>query len=336
MLWGAFEGSQKHSIARLGASIAYYGVLSLAPLAVIMLAVVGLFFGQKAAQGLITGQLDSVLSGDAARAVQSMIASVYRSHASLPATILAAIVLVFSASRLIGSIRSSLNDIWEVAGHAGGGLKGYLVGKLIDLAMILGLAVLVLGTLLANTAVSGVTRYFENKVPFPTLFLQVGGVAFSFLVVTGFLSAIFRGLPNVRLSWRDVLFGAGVSAAFFEIGNYVIGLYLGRSSLSSVFGAAGSFAVLMIWMYYSAIVVLFGVEVTRSSRAEKRARRSRADATPETTEAAQELVSDLATSPEAEESPSRRLPVLSVWTLLALVAGFVVGNRRRSRSNRPR
>ena len=198
--------------------------------------------------------------------MQNLIASAYHSRASLLATILAVVVLVFSASRLIGDIRGSLNAIWEVTGRAGGGFKGYLVGKLVDLAMIIGLAILILGTLLASTAASAVTRYFAQAVPFPALFLELSSIFFSLVVVTGFLSALFRGLPNVDLLWRDVLLGAALSAVFFEIGNYVIGLYLGRSSVASVFGAAGSFAVLMIWMYYSAIIVLFGVEVTRAYR----------------------------------------------------------------------
>ena len=239
VLWTAITGYQKHNVTRLAASIAYYGILSLAPLLVIMVTVAGFFFGPRAIDGLIVGQLQHALGGDAARTVQSLIASAYHSRASLLATVLAVIVLVFSASRLIGDIRGSLNAIWEVRGHAGGGFKGYLVGKLIDLAMIIGLAVLILGTLLANTAASTVTKYFAQTLPFPALFLELSSIVFSLVVITGFLSALFRGLSHVDLIWRDVLLGAALSAVFFEIGNYAIGLYLGRSSLASVFGAAG-------------------------------------------------------------------------------------------------
>ncbi len=239
LLWSAVNGYQKHNVTRLAASIAFYGILSLAPLAVILVTVGGFFFGQKAVEGLIVDPLKNAVGQDAARAVQSMIASAYRSHGSIPATVLAVIVLVFSGSRLIGDIRNSLNTIWEVMGRAGDGFRGFLVGKLVDLAMIFGLAVLVLATLLANTAVSAITRYFARSIPFPTLFLQLSSVILSLVVITAVLTAIFRGLPNVRLGWRDVALGAGLSAVFFEIGNYVIGLYLGRSSLASVFGAAG-------------------------------------------------------------------------------------------------
>jgi membrane protein len=329
LLWTAVNGYQKHNVTRLAASIAFYGILSLAPLAVIMVTVGGFFFGQKAVEGLIVDPLKSAVGQDAARAVQSMIASAYRSSGSIPATVLALIVLVFSASRLIGDIRNSLNVIWEVIGRAGGGLKGFLVGKLVDLGMIFGLALLVLATLLANTAASAITRYFARSVPFSALFLQISSIIFSLLVITAVLTAIFRGLPNVRLGWRDVVLGATLSAVFFEIGNYVIGLYLGRSSLSSVFGAAGSFAVLMIWMYYSSIIVLFGVELTR-------AHTLRRISTP--TLAAVES-RDVQAPPQSNPPAARhraRLPSGATLGIIVLATGFLWGIYRRSRRAAPK
>jgi membrane protein len=325
LLWSAVNGYQKHNVTRLAASIAFYGILSLAPLAVILVTVGGFFFGQKAVEGLMVDPLKNVVGQDAARAVQSMIASAYRSHGSIPATVLAVIVLVFSGSRLIGDIRNSLNTIWEVMGRAGDGFKGFLVGKLVDLAMIFGLAVLVLATLLTNTAVSAITRYFARSIPFPTLFLQLSSVIFSLLVITGVLTAIFRGLPNVRLGRRDVALGAGLSAVFFEIGNYVIGLYLGRSSLGSVFGAAGSFAVLMIWMYYSSIIVLFGVELTRAY-ALGRVAAPRLEA--------REL--HKAQTPQQSKLPAaggrpRPLWGSTLWMIAVFVVGYLYGLYRRSR-----
>jgi membrane protein len=264
--WTAVLGYQRHNVNRLSASIAFYGVLSLAPLAVIGVSVAGFFFGHSAAEGLIVDQLKNSLGAEAARAVQGVLANAYQSPATVPATILAGLVLIWSSTRLVGDIRKSLNTIWEVQGRGGDGFKGFLIGKLIDAGMVLVLAVLFLLTVAASIALSAVTHYFAQNLPFPTLAFYLSGLFFSLVVAAVFLAVIFRWLPNLNLAWRDVALGSALSAMLFEVGNYVLGYYLARSSPGSAFGAAGSFVVIMVWMYYSAIIVLFGVEVARAYR----------------------------------------------------------------------
>lgn len=273
LIWAAIGDYQKHNVNRLAASIAFYAILSLAPLGVILVTVGGFAFGRRAAEGLIHEQLSDTVGETAARAIQDVINSASTSSASVPATIVAVLVLLFSASRLIGDMRGALNTIWEVQGHGGGGFKGFLIGKLIDIAMIIGLAVLLLATLGGNTAVNAITHYFESILPFPSWLLQAIGIAFSLTVAIIVLAVIFRFLPNIALAWKDVFLGALLSGIFFTIGNYFLAFYLARTSPGSVFGAAGSLVVIMIWIYYSAIIVLFGVELTKANRERRLARK---------------------------------------------------------------
>jgi membrane protein len=248
----------------MAGAIAFDGILSLAPLGVILVTIAGLVFGRRAAEGAIVQQLRDTLGQDAAGAVQSLLHAAYVSRATVPATVVAFVVLIFGATRLIGDVRGALNDIWEVRGRGGGGAKGWLVGKGIDILAVFGLAGLLLATMLAQAAVNAITRYFADILPFSGALLQISGVLFSLAVATVVFMIVFRWLPNIDLGWRDVVFGGVLTSLLFTVGNYALGFYLGRTSPGSIFGAAGSFIVIMLWMNYSALMVLFGVEVTRA------------------------------------------------------------------------
>jgi membrane protein len=268
----AGAGWLEHNVSRMAAAMAYYGIFSLAPMLVIMVSVAGIWFGKDATEGLIVGRLTETLGKDGAGLVQSMLAGAYQSRGETVATVLAALLLVWSATRMIGATRSALNDIWGVQGRGGGPFIGYVLGKLLDLGMVLGIGFMFLASMLANTAVSALTRYFSDALPLPNWTLHGMGIVFSLVVVTFFLTIIFRVLPNIKVRWSHVLVGASLTAVLFTLGNYLIGRYLGRTSPGSIFGAAGSLAVIMVWMYYSAQIVLFGAEMTRAyaQRGEKR------------------------------------------------------------------
>ncbi|MFH1833742.1 MAG: YihY/virulence factor BrkB family protein, partial [bacterium] len=210
-----------------------------------------------------------------ARFVQTMLAGAYESRGATVATVLAALVLVWAATRMIGAMRGALNDIWGVQGPGGGKFLGYVLGKLVDLGMVFGIGFMFLASMLANTAVSALTRYFSDTLPVPDRALQGVGIGFSLAVVTFFLTIIFRVLPNIKVRWLYILAGASVTAVLFTLGNYLIGRYLGRTSPGSVFGAAGALAVIMIWLYYSAQIVLFGAEITRAYARRNRKREER-------------------------------------------------------------
>lgn len=263
LIWAAISGFEKHNVGRMAAAIAFNGILSIAPLGVIIVTAAGSIYGRDAAEGLIVDRLRDTLGEQPASALQGILESAYVSAATIPATILAFLVLIFGAARLVGALRGALKNIWEVEGRATG-IKGFLLGKLVDTVAVFVLAGFLLATILAQTAVNTVTRYFADWLPFPGALLQISSVVFSLVVAMVVFTIVFRWLPNLDLHWKDVAFGGAVTAVLFTIGNYVLGIYLGRTSPGSVFGAAGAFVVIMLWMNYSALMVLFGVELTRA------------------------------------------------------------------------
>jgi membrane protein len=265
LLKEAVIGFITHNVSRMAASIAYFGAFSLAPILVIMVTLASLVFGEAASEGLIVDRLSHTFGDSTARFIQSMLASIYNNSGGLTvATVLAILLLMWASTRIIGAVRGALNDIWGVPGHGGTGFLGFVFGKLIDLGFVIVIGVMFLAAMLANTAVSALTGYFSDILPMPGWVLQIVGIVFSLVVTTIFLTIIFRFLPNIKVRLVYILLGAAVTAVLFSIGNYVIGRYLGRTSPGSTFGAAGSLAVIMIWMYYSAYIVLFGAEVTRA------------------------------------------------------------------------
>lgn len=264
LLKEAYDSAWAHNIGRMAASIAYFGAFSLAPMIVIMTTLASQVFGKRATQGLIAERLTSTFGPDSAKFIQSTLAAIYGSTGLTVATVLAVLVLVWASTRIIGSLRGALNDIWGVTGHGGGGLLGFLIGKLIDIAMVIGIGFMFLASMLANAAASALTKYFERLLPLPGWVLQVFGVLFSLVVTIAFLSFIFRVLPNIKVRFVNILVGASITGVLFSIGNYVIGQYLGRTSPGSAFGAAGSLAVIMIWIYYVAYIIIFGAEITRA------------------------------------------------------------------------
>jgi membrane protein len=300
LLKEAFDGAWAHNISRMAASIAYFGAFSLAPMIVIMTTVASLVFGKSATEGLIAERLTSTFGEETANFIQSSLVSIYESAGLTLATILAILALVWAATRIVGSVRGSLNDVWGVKGHGGGGILGFLFGKLIDVGMVLAIGFMFLASMFANTAISALTGYFSNVLPLPGWLLQVIGIFFSLAVTTIFLTVIFRWLPNIKVRILHILVGASITAVLFTIGNYVIGRYLGRTSPGSAFGAAGSLAVIMIWIYYVAYIIIFGAEVTKAYAQRVSVRQMRAAAT--------EAASSAGTSPEPGTNPASAEP----------------------------
>jgi membrane protein len=264
LLKEAFDNAWAHNIGRMAASIAYFGAFSLAPMIVIITTLASLVFGKSATEGLIAERLTSTFGAETAVFIQSMLASIYDSGGRTLATALAIIVLVWAATRIVGSVRGALNDVWGVKGHGGAGFLGFLIGKLFDAAIVIAIGFMFLLTMLANTAATALATYFSNILPLPGWLIQVFGVLFSLVVTIGFLTFIFRVIPNIKVPIFHILVGATITGVLFSIGNYVIGQYLGKTSPGSAFGAAGSLAVLMVWIYYVAYIIIFGAEITRA------------------------------------------------------------------------
>jgi len=245
--------------ARLGAALAFYAILSIGPLLLIVVAVAGLAFGNGHARGYLLEQMQHLVGGDGARAIGDILANSSNKGKSLTATIIGLVTLVVSASGFFGQLQAAMNAAWNVPKEQTN-FMDFVSKRLLSFGMILGICLLLLFSLVISAGIAAVTAMFGAL---PALALDAGNAVISFGVTTVLFAVIFKVLPDVDVRWRDVWVGAAFTALLFSIGKYLIGLYLGRSALSSTYGAAGSLIVLLLWIYYSSQVFLFGAEFTQ-------------------------------------------------------------------------
>jgi membrane protein len=247
----------------MGAAIAYYTLFSIAPLLVIVIAIAGLVFGAAAAQNAIVAQLDGLIGREGAIAVQGLLKSASEPARGAISTIVGAITLVIGATTVFAELQSALDRIWEVpAARKTGGIVSLLRTRLLSLGMVLVLGLLMLVSLVLSAALAALGRWWGAFFGEWEALLQVINFAVSFALITGLFAAIYRIMPRADIAWRDVWVGAVVTALLFTIGKTLIGLYLGKSAVTSGFGAAGSMVVLLVWVYYSAQIFLLGAEFT--------------------------------------------------------------------------
>jgi membrane protein len=254
----------KHKAPRLGASLAFYTLLSLAPLLVVVIAIAGLLFGQDAAQGRIVEQIQDLVGRDPATAIQTMVEGARKPAAGTIATILGLLTLFFGATTVVAELRDALNTVWEVPMAETTGIRsviGVVRERFFSLAMVLGVGFLLLVSLVINAWLSAIGAYFTGWLS--EFALQVANSLLSLIVITGLFAMIYKVLPDVSIEWRDVALGAVVTSVLFTAGKFLIGFYLGKSSFGSTYGAAGSLVVLLLWVYYSAQIFFFGAEFTQ-------------------------------------------------------------------------
>src|ERR1019366_5300116 len=241
---------------RLGASLAFYTLLSLAPILIVVVAVAALAFGQKAAQGQLIWEIQDLVGTEGARAIQDLIQSAYKPTTGTAATVFGLLMVVFGASAVVVDLRDALNTIWHVpAAVTSSTLHSFL--RLVKerfylFGLILGVGFLLLVSLTLNAAIAALGSLFRSMLPTPEAVLQVAVFVISFLVITFLFAAIYKFLPDVQLKWSDVTVGACFTALLFTIGKQLIGLYLGKASFGSTYGAAGSLVIVLVWVYYSA------------------------------------------------------------------------------------
>jgi membrane protein len=248
---------------RLAAALAYYALFALAPLLIIVIAIAGLWFGQDAESGQIFNQIQGVVGPDAAKAIQDMVANANRPAAGVIATIIGIVTTLLGASGLFGQLQDALNTIWEVAPKPGLGIAETIKARFISFTMVLGIGFLLLISGVLSAALTAAEASAASVLGVPQVLLSVSDMALSFLVITLLFAMIFRILPDVQISWGDVWVGAIFTSLLFVLGKFLIGLYLAHGSTSSAFGAAGSLVVLLIWIYYSAQILLLGAEFTQ-------------------------------------------------------------------------
>jgi len=249
-----------HKDARQGAALAYYSVFSVGPLMVIAIGIAGLVFGQEAARGEVQGELSGIIGQSAAAAIDSMLASANKPQQGLLATAIGTAVLLFSALGVVVQLKDAFNTVWEVDERRISGVWQFIRTYLISLAAVIGVGFLLLISLLFTTGLSAAGQFVGADLP--QTVLQVAGSLISFAAITAMFAVMFKLLPDTEVEWRDVWLGAAITAALFELGKLLIGIYVGKFALASTYGAAASLVILLIWVYYSSQIVLLGAEFT--------------------------------------------------------------------------
>ncbi len=234
---------------RLGAALSYYTMMSLAPLLVVVIGVAAMAFGRKAVEGQIVWQIQDLVGADGGRAIQSLLTSASKPGAGPVAAAVGFIMLLFGASGVFGELRDSLNLVWGVKSVSSGGLWGLIKYRFFSFAMVLGIGFLLMVSLIFSAAIAALGKFLQGILPMPEPVLHLGNLLLSFAAVTVLFALLYKVVPDIHIEWQDVWIGAAVTSLLFSFGKFLIGLYLGKASVGSSYGAAGSLVVFLVWVY---------------------------------------------------------------------------------------
>jgi membrane protein len=248
---------------RLSAALAYYSIFSIAPLLVISIGLAGLIFGGDAVRGHLDTQLEGYLGPKAAEVVQSMVQGASNRGGGIMATVTGFVMLFIGASGVFGQLKDALNCVWEVKRKPGGGIGQFIRERLASFSMVLVIGFLLLTSLVLTTVIAAFTGYLGNSMALGGFLANVLSFAVSMGVVSLLFAFIFKVLPDAEVQWSNVWVGAVATALLFEMGKFGLSYYLGRESTSSPFGAAGAVVLLLLWVYYTSCILLFGAEFTQ-------------------------------------------------------------------------
>jgi membrane protein len=254
-----------HNAPRLGASLAFYSLLSLAPLLLVIVSIVGLVFGHSAAQQQTVQEIQALIGPAAGKTIGAFLQGSRNTSHGIIATAAGLLTLLFSASGVVIELRDALNTIWDVPTKdvtGFGYVTRYLKQRLFSFAIVVAIGFLLVVSLAVSTWIEALGALSASILPGKTAMLSLANSVVSFLVITFLFSAIYKVMPDVKIEWRDVLLGGAVTSLLFTIGKSVLGFYLGRASYASTYGAAASIVVLIVWVYYSGQIFFFGAEFT--------------------------------------------------------------------------
>lgn len=247
------------------AALAFYTVFSIAPVMIVIVTIVGLVLGERAAQGELMAQLEDVLGAQAAEVVQTAVVNSQIDQSGIWPTLLGVAAIIIGASTVFVQIQRSLNVIWDVVPKPSkSSIWLFIRARVLSLTIVLAIGFVLLVSLLLSVAVRAAIAFADQWLPIPGWSMVGLEIAVSLTVVTLLFAAMFKILPDVVLSWRDVLAGALITALLFTIGRSLIAMYLGYTATASTYGAAGSMAMLLLWVYYSSLILLFGAAFTRA------------------------------------------------------------------------
>lgn len=264
-LAAAVDGWIADRAPSMGAAISYYTLFSLAPILILVIAIAGLAFGQDAAEGAIEAQLHDLVGETAARAVQGMIASAADTGAGIVATLIGLATLLIGATTVFGELQASLNVIWKARPDVRRtGLWNLVRQRLLSLSMVLGIGFILMVSLVVNALIAALADYLAGLLPGLDVVVQALNFALSFGAFAVLFAMIYKVLPDTTVAWRDVWVGAAMTALLFTVGRFAISLYIGSSRVATSYGAAGAVVILLVWVYYSAQIFLFGAELTKA------------------------------------------------------------------------
>jgi membrane protein len=259
-----FTECAEDSILKYSASLAYYTVFSLAPVLIVIISICGVLFGKEAIQGHIYGEIKGLVGGAAAIQVQDTIKNIHLTGHNIFATIISIIILLIGATGIFGEVQDSLNKIWGLRIKTRKTWWKLILNRLLSFSLIISIGFIMMVSLILNAIVSAfgtfLARYFSE---FSIVLVQVIDSVLTFMITTFLFSLMFKMLPDAKIKWKDVLIGGLITSVFFTLGKLAIGYYLGSSNIASVYGAAGSIMIIMVWVYYSSIILYLGAEFTK-------------------------------------------------------------------------
>jgi membrane protein len=251
------------SASSRAAALSYYSALSISPLLIIGISIAGLVFGPDHVRGQVMGQIEGLVGTGGAEVIDSMLRSTNSTSGGIIATAIGLATLLLGAGGVFVELQDALNHFWGVDPPEGTGVWDFVRNRLLSFAMVLGIGFLMLVSLLLSAVIAALGGFVTGLMPSFQIAAQVINAVLSLGIITVLFALIYKVLPNVQLHWRDVWVGAFVTATLFTIGKFLIGFYLGRASTASPYGAAGSVIVILLWVYYSALIIYFGAEFTK-------------------------------------------------------------------------
>jgi membrane protein len=263
LLRDAADGWLTHRASTTGAALAFYTIFSLAPVLILSIAIAGFFFGEAAARGEIVDQIGDLVGPQGATLVQSVLQNASRRDAGLIATIISIVTLILGANTALAELKAGLDQTWDVPPERRTGFWYSLRTRLLSVGLILVLGFLMLVSLAISAALAALEKLSRGDLFINTVLGWVNSL-FAFVLVAALFATIYKVLPSVKIAWRDVTIGSFVTALLFTAGKFAIGVYIGNSGVASTYGAAGSVVLILIWVYYSAQILLYGAEFTRA------------------------------------------------------------------------
>jgi membrane protein len=263
LIWNTIADFMEDDCMQLAAALTFYTLLSITPLLVLIISIASLFVSPSDIQGEVAGVAKSIMGPQGAEQLKAMMSAGQVGDGSMVARIISAAVLIFGATGVMVQLQASLNRIWEVKPRPGrSGVKGFVVKRILSFAMILAVAFILLVSLIVTTGIRALADHVAGTLESKVAQFAIGEGA-TLLTVFLLFAAMFKVLPDAKISWRDVWFGAAVTAILFTGGKFLIGLYLGSQKLGSTYGAASSLVLILLWTYYSSLIFFFGTELTQ-------------------------------------------------------------------------